>query len=71
MIIFSQKILPISLISNCLLWLNSGRNSNRRAKLQRWIQTKTLMKASLNTLPFLAPFLGYCTVFSLVTNKCI
>lgn len=70
MIIFSQKILPISLISNYLQWLNSGRNSNRRVKLQKCIQTKTLMKASLNTLPFPVPFLGCCTVFSLVINKC-
>lgn len=69
MIIFSQKILPISLISNYLLWLNSGRNSNRRLKLQKWIQTKTLMKASLKVLPSPARLLGHCMLFSVVMNK--
>lgn len=69
MIIFSQKILPISLISNYLLWLNSGRNSNRRVKLQKWIQTKTLMRASLKVLPCPAPFLGCCMLFSVVRSK--
>lgn len=29
------------------------------------------MKARLKSLPFPSPFLGHCTVFSLLINKCV